>query len=162
MDIIIRKMKPADTEQVQNVARISWHSTYEGIIPRKVQDQFLSSAYSSERMQQRLNHSHLFVAEARGKIAGFANFSAVNKEGKAELGAIYLHPEEQGKGIGTALLNKGIEALDGVKEIYINVERDNETGKNFYIAKGFEPIKEFEEEFEGHLLMTIRMVLSLG
>ncbi|TYS65007.1 GNAT family N-acetyltransferase [Bacillus infantis] len=157
----IRKMEPNDTEQVQNVAKASWHSTYEGIIPREVQDQFLAAAYSSERMLQRIERSHLFVAEAEGQIVGFANFSPVNKGGKAELGAIYLFPEAQGKGIGTSLLNKGIEELAGVKEIYINVEKDNEIGRNFYLAKGFELIKEFEEEFEGHVLMTIRMVLRL-
>ncbi len=31
-----------------------------------------------------------------------------------------------------------------------------------YFFPGFEHIKEFEEEFEGHVLMTIRMVLRLG
>ncbi|MCP1158746.1 GNAT family N-acetyltransferase [Bacillus infantis] len=161
MTLTIRKMEPNDTEQVQNVAKASWHSTYEGIIPREVQDQFLAAAYSSERMLQRIERSHPFVAEAEGQIVGFANFSPVNKGGKAELGAIYLFPEAQGKGIGTSLLNKGIEELAGVKEIYINVEKDNEIGRNFYLAKGFELIKEFEEEFEGHVLMTIRMVLRL-
>jgi ribosomal protein S18 acetylase RimI-like enzyme len=162
MVAIIRIIDSIDIGQVQEVARTSWHSTYEGIIPRVVQDRFLTAAYSSERMQQRLEGSHLFVAEEGGQIVGFSNFSQVSMDGKAELGAIYLLPEAQGKGIGTALLNKGIEDLAGVKEIYINVERENEIGKSFYRAKGFETIKEFEEEFEGHLLKTIRMVLRLG
>jgi len=33
--------------------------------------------------------------------------------------------------------------------------------KNFYEAKGFKVVKEFDEEFEGHVLKTIRMVLNL-
>lgn len=135
MTLTIRKMEENDIEQVQNAAKASWHSTYEGIIPREVQDQFLAAAYSSERMLQRIERSHLFVAEAEGQIVGFANFSPVNKEGKAELGAIYLYSEAQGKGIGTSLLNKGIEELAGVKEIYINVEKDMKSAGIFIYQK---------------------------
>ena len=101
------------------------------------------------------------MAEIAGKIVGFANFSPVKEDGKAELGAIYLYPEQQGKGIGSALLQKGIDVLEGIKEIYINVERENKIGKTFYEAKGFEVVKEFDDEFDGHILKTVRMVLKV-
>lgn len=77
------------------------------------------------------------------------------------MGSIYLYPEYQGKGIGSALLQQGIKNLDGVKEIYINVEKDNQIGKTFYEAKGFEIVKEFDDEFDGHILKTVRMALKI-
>ncbi|RHW43268.1 GNAT family N-acetyltransferase [Neobacillus notoginsengisoli] len=161
MKFIIRKMKPEDTKQVQQVAKTSWNATYEGIIPQNIQERFLKSAYNDEMMERRLEHSLMLVAEEDGKIVGFANFSKVREGGKVELAAIYLYPEFQGKGIGTALLNEGIARLEGIEELYINVERDNVIGKTFYEAKGFETVEEFDDDFDGHILKTIRMVLKV-
>ncbi|QFT91127.1 Protease synthase and sporulation negative regulatory protein PAI 1 [Bacillus sp. THAF10] len=159
MKLVIRKMNEEDIQQVQQVAKISWNHTYEGIIPREVQDNFLQSAYNDAMMHRRLEQSIVFVAEMEGKIVGFANFSGVKDEGKVELAAIYLYPEFQGNGIGTKLLEKGIIYLDGVKEMYINVEKDNAIGKAFYEAKGFQVVSEFDDDFDGHILKTIRMKL---
>ncbi|MGJ7034924.1 GNAT family N-acetyltransferase [Anoxybacillus eryuanensis] len=160
MAYVIRKMKQEDIKQVQYIAKITWNATYEGIIPSGVQENFLKLAYSDEQMKQRLQHSTFFVAEVGDNIAGFSNFSSIREDGEVELWAIYVHPEQQGRGIGSALLQKGIQ-IDGVNKIYVNVEKDNQIGKTFYEAKGFEVVKEFDEEFDGHMLKTIRMVLKL-
>ncbi|AND41422.1 GNAT family N-acetyltransferase [Cytobacillus oceanisediminis] len=161
MGYLIRKMEQEDIKQVQEVAKTTWNATYEGIIPLEVQEKFLNSAYNDDRMMQRLGRSTLYVAEIEGRVVGFANFSQVREDGKVELGAIYLYPEQQGNGIGSALLQKGIKDLEGVNKIYINVEKDNKIGKTFYEAKGFEVVKEFDDEFDGHILKTIRMVLKV-
>ncbi|MEC5425707.1 GNAT family N-acetyltransferase [Virgibacillus sp. C22-A2] len=161
MTYTVRKMKDNDIAQVQYVAKVSWNATYEGIIPLSIQANFLKLAYSDEMMKRRLETSTIFVAEFDGKVAGFANYSPVSEDGKVELGAIYLIPDHQGKGAGTALLKKGIDELEGVREIFINVEKDNEIGKTFYDAKGFEFVSEFDDDFDGHILKTIRMVLQV-
>lgn len=160
MNVSIRQMQKEDIASVQEVAKISWHDTYEDLIPIDVQNRFLNSAYSNESMVNRLKHSHLFVAEVDEKIVGFANFSPVQKDGNIELGAIYLNPAYQGKGIGTSLLAKGIE-MDGVKKIIVYVEKENEKGMNFYHTKGFEFVSEYEEEFDGHLLKTVCLKLTI-
>jgi ribosomal protein S18 acetylase RimI-like enzyme len=161
MEYTIRKMVKSDIKQVQDVAKTTWNATYEGIIPFEVQENFLKFAYNDENMQQRLERSTLFVAEVEGSVVGFANFSPVSEEGKVELAAIYLYPEQQGKGIGSALLQKGMNELEDVKEIFINVEKENKIGKTFYEAKGFKVVKEFNDDFDGHMLKTIRMVLKI-
>lgn len=161
VSFIIRKMVKQDTKKVQDVARKSWSATYEGIIPFEIQENFLESAYNDEMIEKRLSSSFLFVAEVENNIVGFANFSPVKNKGEAELGAIYLYPEHQGKGIGTALLYEGIKNLDGVREIYINVEKENKIGKTFYEVKGFKTFEEFDDDFDGHTLRTVRMVLKV-
>lgn len=160
--IIIRTMSEADTKQVQQVAKTSWNATYEGIIPSAIQESFLNSAYSDEMMRRRMDHSLMLVAESEGNIVGFANYSKVRDGGKVELAAIYLYPECQGKGFGTELLNEGIARLKGMNELYINVERDNLIGRTFYEAKGFKVIEEFDEDFDGHLLKNVRMMLQVA
>ncbi|TVY06892.1 GNAT family N-acetyltransferase [Paenibacillus cremeus] len=160
MELLVREMRANDIPQVQNVAKTSWNATYNGIIPIEVQENFLKSAYNDEMMLRRLERSHVYVAELNGEIVGFANFSFVKEDGKVELSAIYLYPEYQGQGIGSALLQEGIKYSRGVKEVYINVEKDNVIGRRFYEAKKFEYVKEFDDDFDGHVLKTVRMVLK--
>lgn len=161
MDFPIRTMTIEDTIQVQQVAAASWHATYDGIIPLHVQNQFLKNTYSESMMARRIANSILLVAEQQGKVVGFANFTQVDEEGESELAAIYLLPEAQGKGIGTALFLKGIEQLMDVKTVVLTVEKENKIGKTFYEAKGFNVIDEFEEDFDGHKLQSIRMRYSI-
>lgn len=87
MTYVIREMKQEDIHAVQSVAKIVWHDTYEGIIPREIQDSFLDEAYSDEKMKYRLENTHLFVAEEEGEVIGFANFSPVRLQNEAELGS---------------------------------------------------------------------------
>ncbi|MGE8078792.1 N-acetyltransferase family protein [Peribacillus loiseleuriae] len=161
MECTIRPMQKEDIKEVQQVAQTSWHTTYEGIIPLEIQESFLNSAYNDEMMQRRLEHTIIFVSEVEGKIVGFANFSPVNESGEAGLEAIYLYPEYQGEGIGTALLREGIKNLEGVKAILINVEKENKIGATFYKSKGFKMVSEFDDDFDGHILKTVRMVLHV-
>ncbi|RCW63958.1 acetyltransferase (GNAT) family protein [Saliterribacillus persicus] len=111
-------------------------------------------------MEKRLSGSFLFVAETDNNIVGFANFSPSN-QGEVELSAIYLYSNYQGKGIGTALLKEGVRSIDGIRVIYIDVEKENTIGNTFYEAKGFKTVEEFDDNFDGHILKTIRMVLKV-
>ncbi|HZG59256.1 MAG TPA: GNAT family N-acetyltransferase [Anoxybacillus sp.] len=161
MEFIIRQMQKEDIQQVRQIAKTSWNYTYKGIIPLEIQESFLKSAYNDDMMQRRLERSFIFVSEVDGKVVGFANFSPVKEERETELLAIYLLPEYHRKGIGTALLKEGIKNLEGVKEVFVNVEKDNQIGTNFYKAKGFEVVSEFDDDFDGHILKTVRMVLKV-
>lgn len=154
-------MVQEDIERVQAVARKSWHATYKGIIPLTVQNNFLDSAYSDDMMDRRLAHSLVFVAEVDDLLVGFANYAKLNDQGEVELTAIYIDSEYQGAGIGTALLQAGIEEINGIERIWIDVEKENKIGRDFYHAKGFQIVKEFEDDFDGHLLQTVRMQLTI-
>ncbi|KGR76986.1 GNAT family N-acetyltransferase [Ureibacillus sinduriensis] len=161
MEMNIRPMQDEDIKQVQDIAKTTWYATYKGIIPVEVQNNFLKTAYSDENMKRRLERSFLYVAEVEGKVVGFANYSPIRDGGKVELAAIYLYPQLQGLGIGTALLQQAIIDLEGIKEIYINVEKENHIGKAFYEAKGFKIVEEFDDLFDGHTLKTVRMVMKI-
>ncbi len=161
MDYLIRKMKKRDMKQVQDVAKTSWSATYEGIIPMDIQERFLKTVYSKQNLKWRLKNTTFFVAEINHRIVGFANFFQVPESGRVELGAIYIYPEYQGAGIGTAFLRAGIDQF-GLRELHLNVEKNNQIGMNFYHAKGFEVVAEYDDNLEGHMLNTVRMVLRLG
>ena len=161
MDVIVRHMQEKDIQQVQQVAQTSWHDTYADIVSFEARDSFLQAAYNESVMQNRMENSFFHVAEVKGEIVGFANFTPVTEEGKTELAAIYLYPEQQGRGIGTALLDEGLHHIKGVKEVMVDVEKENEKGNTFYKARGFEVVDEFEENFAGSILKTVRMGLKI-
>ncbi|MEY9977647.1 ribosomal protein S18 acetylase RimI-like enzyme [Lysinibacillus sp. RC79] len=157
---IIRHMQKNNIIFVQEIAKKSWHHTYEGIIPHEIQNRFLQVAYSRDRLLDRIENSLFLVAILDESIVGFANFSNV-VDGEAELYSIYLLPETQGKGIGTALLQEGIKMLPDLTSLLVCVEKENTIGMNFYQAKGFKKIEEFDELFDGHLLKTVKLSLKL-
>ena len=64
-------------------------------------------------MKERLESSPFLFAVLEESIVGFANFSN-GKNDEAELLAIYVLPETQGKDIGSALLKHGIHMLSEI------------------------------------------------
>ncbi|KHF38909.1 GNAT family N-acetyltransferase [Halalkalibacter okhensis] len=154
----IRKATLDDIANIQNITKITWNQTYEGLIPSEIQDKFIESAYSNENMEKRVRHSLFLVATVNDRVIGFANFFL--RESEAILGAMYISPNEQGKGFGSEILAAALEDLKGVSKIYVEVENGNKTGEAFYQAKGFSLLEEYEDDFYGHILKTKRMVLD--
>lgn len=154
-------MRENDIILVQEIARESWYATYEGIIPKMIQDRFLQTAYSKERLTMRLHNSPFLVAILDERLVGFANFSN-SIDGKVELFAIYLLPNYQQRGIGTTLLQHGIQECKGATSLIVCVEKDNEIGMRFYKDKGFKIIEEFNELFLDHTLKSVRLELKLA
>lgn len=161
MKYTIRKAHPDDIAQIQRIAKESWKETYEGIIPRNIQNSFINMAYSDEMLKKRFEKSNMFVSVYDDIASGFADFSPVNVRGEIEIAALYIDPVHQGTGSGTALLNKGISNLGVAKNVFVNVEKENQDGIAFYKARGFTVVSEFVEGFNGHILRTVRMVLTL-
>lgn len=159
--ISIRKMEEKDIIAILEIAVKTWHATYNGIIPIEVQNNFLKMAYNENRLNARINNSLFLVAEKDGILKGFANFSELKENTKLELEAIYIDPSSQGNGMGTLLIDYVINTINDVKEIYLNVEKENMIGRTFYESKGFETIDEFDDNFDGHILKTVRMLYKV-
>ena len=103
----IRAAVQADAHAIAHVHVESWRTTYAGILPEAYLaglDQTLRTTLWQEWLA---GSTVIFVAERHGKVVGFAH-SGPNREPNdncdAELYALYLLKEEQGIGIGTALL----------------------------------------------------------
>ncbi|CAM3866703.1 GNAT family N-acetyltransferase [Alkalicoccus chagannorensis] len=154
----IRLMQQEDTAAVQEVAAVTWHDTYDGLIPEAARISFLNEGYSDSMLARRREKSLFLVAEEGGTVIGFANFSFVNQEGKAGLGALYIHPDHQGRGVGSALLEAGKAELKGLQELFVDVEKDNRSGRRFYEAKGFRFLREFDDPIDGYPLISVEMM----
>ena len=153
----IRLMEEKDIPSVQHVEHMSWHDTYEGIIPKKVRNVFLEKAYSRPMLEKKLENGIIFVAIHEDIVNGYAHFTPVDENGDSLLAAIYLLPTVQNKGLGSMLLEEGIKQLEGLQTITLEVEEENEAAKHFYKRKEFIEVERYVEQFFDYDLHTIRM-----
>lgn len=154
----VREAGADDVRGIQRVARTTWDDTYDESIPASVRAEFVSQAYSSDLLRRRMESNVFLVAAEGGEILGFADFRSLS-EREAELAAIYVLPEMQGRGIGTRLLEAGIGAFPPRTSFVLRVERDNAQAQRFYEAHGFRRAGQYEDAFYGHVVHEMEMIL---
>lgn len=140
--VLIRRARVTDAPAIERVARATWKDTYTGLIPKEVQARILNRAYTEEGLFRAIDRpsSWFFVAEAGGTVVGFAEFAPRSEE-KVDLLRIYVLPEHQRAGIGSALLEAGLDAIRRSNENYTRlvagVEIGNSKAIRFYEKHGF-------------------------
>ncbi|MDF9744386.1 GNAT family N-acetyltransferase [Natrinema salsiterrestre] len=141
----------ADVRGIIRAHGLAWRNAYDGLLPAEVL-QARSVDPSDDEIDKwverlRENSDGVLVAvDTSDTVRGFADVRWGSSATKAfvgpnegELKAIYVAPDRWGRGIGTALLEAGIEALpDSIERLRLEVLADNDVGKRFYEARGFE------------------------
>ena len=141
----VREAELGDVSGIADVHIKSWHSTYRGIVADDFIDN-LTHSRSAERWGKILSdaESTAFIKVAvgeEGRIVGFA-VGGRERDGDqnydAELYAIYLLKEYQGKGIGRQLLSDVARGLmeKSFRSMLVWALRDNHSARKFYRALG--------------------------
>ncbi len=144
--IVYRKANVKDALAVAKVHVESWRKSFAGIVPQAFLDN-LTVEKREQAFRQRFGDANykMFVAEtAKDEIVGFADFGAARESDfafEAELYAIYLLREFQGKGIGENLfrLCQKEMSADGFDSMYL-------------IALEVSPYKSFYEKMGGKIV----------
>jgi ribosomal protein S18 acetylase RimI-like enzyme len=137
----LREARPDDADAVRRVAEAAWHDAHDDIVGADAVDDFLAEYYDPADLRERYRDgdSTTFVA-VDDRLVGYA--AGVPGEDAYSLGAIYVHPERQGEGVGAALLDR-VEARardEGFDTLRLVVMRDNDPARGFYEAHGFEHV----------------------
>lgn len=91
--------------------------------------------WSPERLGASLERMPHVVAEGEdGRIVGVANLGP--KHDRSVMWKLYVHPDTQGAGVGTALLDAVIE-LNGEQTLWLERIDGNDKVAAFYAARGF-------------------------
>ena len=115
------------------------------------------SWFAGQMMQLALRRPGVIVDLLRSLVSA----SDANQiiAGQIELTYIGVAPEEQGHGLGTALLDAFSQAAfqSGYTSIALSVETDNPTAVKLYSKRGYKIIKTFREgRFERHRMVLLR------
>ncbi|HEX8247970.1 MAG TPA: 3-deoxy-manno-octulosonate cytidylyltransferase [Pyrinomonadaceae bacterium] len=142
--IVYREATVEDARAVARVHVRSWQKSFTGIVPPEFLDS-LSVEKRERAFSERFGEANykMFVAETqRDGIIGFADFGKARKSDfgfEAELYAIYLLPEFQGKGVGARLFRLCQQAMiaDKINSMYL-IALDVSPYKSFYEKMGGE------------------------
>lgn len=154
--VFLRAATRNDALSISQVHVSSWRTTYRDIVSA----QFLNELNAEQRVprwQQVIDSgSHLIVAEKDSQVVGFISGGRIREsleDHDAELYAIYLLQDAQGKGIGTALLIELARCLRdaGHRSMIVWVLTANDA-LGFYSKTGATLISQKEIEIGGALL----------
>ncbi|GGB11832.1 GNAT family N-acetyltransferase [Macrococcus hajekii] len=147
----IRRATLEDIPAIRRVATMAWHDTYQNIVAASTIAQFLTAAYSDERLEKRLDSSLFLIAEEQKQVVGFTNF--INGT-ELYLAAIYVIPGFQRQNIGGQLIEEGLKIFDHYKELFVEVASDNHAARRFYEKYNFILVREYEEDLFGEKVTT--------
>lgn len=140
--IELRRARAEDVEDIEAVARMTWADTYDGLIPHEAQAEYLDQSYTPEALLPAIEHPDrwFFVASHEGEVIAFADFGPVDDR-TIELFRMYVDPAVQRLGVGSELLQAGLDAARATgrpyRKILLYVEDGNVKGQRFYSKHGF-------------------------
>lgn len=138
-DVRVQPAEARHLEGVQRVAQTTWRATYRGTILDADIERFLERNYSIAALEQILERPliSLHVALDGEELVGYAT-AGVNRYGEAELFAIYVLPDYQGRGVGRLLWQaaRAFLAATGRDDFILWVLDSNETARRFYERQG--------------------------
>ena len=138
---IIRQYADSDCEAVVDV----WYAASLVATP------FLSREFLTEvRKNIRsiwLQKAETWVFEIDHKVLGFLSLIG------NEVGGLFVHPDAQGRGVGTALVDKAADLRD---ELFLDVFEENMVGRRFYDSYGFGFEYKHVHEKTGQVQMRMR------
>ena len=146
---MIRTARPEEATAVALVHIETWRVAYAHVFPREELEHM--SAERVERRAELHRRSPPIVAEVDGEIVGFVSVGPANdSDSDGEIYAIYVLPQHQGHGHGSALLRAGARELlaHGSRGIVLWVLRENAPSRLFYERMGGRHLRGQDEERE--------------
>ena len=141
----LRRAQVADAEAIAGIAvRTWWHSHQDFVSPQALAERTVET--QTPRWVARLQDPELevWVAEAGGRVVGYAAFGASADPDAAPLtgalGALYVDPSAQGAGLGTRLLGHAVARLleRGFEQATLWTFEENRQARAFYEGRGWE------------------------
>jgi GNAT superfamily N-acetyltransferase len=138
MEIVIRLAAAADAEAVHNIVLQALRETNARDYPPSVIDRLVTLP---DKVASHLTIWCAFVALVDGQVVGTGSLNGQT------VSAVYVHPDYQGRGIGTKLMDAVENAATAQSQGALSVQ-SSVTAKPFYTRRGFRVVQEgaFGEE----------------
>jgi len=136
MTLVIRPADGNDLKAVVEVGRRTWPVTYGPIAGEDYVAMGLAKWWTEDANIPAIRAGRVTVAEVDGTVVGIAAVGP--HEHHLVLWKLYVLPEYQGKGIGSALVESVVVSAMGLHpEIRISYLEGNTLAEAFYRGKGF-------------------------
>ena len=102
--MIIRRLREQDAQAVSELIVTTIRISNVGDYPAELMEELVKTE-TPEHVLQRASWTHFYVAEEDGVIIGCGAIGPYwGKEDESSLFSIFVHPDQQGKGIGRAIV----------------------------------------------------------
>lgn len=151
----IRDATDDDHDAIREVARETWHATYDELDAETIEET-VAEWYADDELEAAIEgwyadggfsveldalETEFLLAETDGEIVGFTHGIVQGEQG--DVLRMYVHPEYQGEGIGSALHERLVERLEpAVGRIRALDLASNDNAREFYGKHGFEETDE--------------------
>lgn len=150
IELVLRTAEERDVEAVQRVAREAWETTARGVLGAADREELVGRLYERRTLLEDLGrHSSLFlVATVQDAVVGFAEFVFEGRAG--EVARVAVRPDWQRRGVGSALLRRGLAAFveADIEVVTSAIEPEDQGCRRLFERNGFEVANEPVEEFE--------------
>lgn len=149
---------PADARGIAQVQRASWQGAYLGMLPHRVLTSMAEAqgpGFWQSVLVRSQSRSEVLVAELDEEVLGFISFGAIRERlpgYNSEFYALYVLPEAQGCGIGTAL-------MAGAGRLLV---RQRMVGATVWVLERNEAARRFYERLGGLLLDQLKELRYQG
>lgn len=143
----IRRPSPDDAREVRAAWARAWRAGHREVVSERVLAEVPvdPSPDAVQRWRDRLDtwRDRILVADDDG-VVGFIQIRLEETkpfvgDDEADLKELYVHPDRWGEGVGTALLEAGLDRLPAdVAAVRLETLSGNERAAAFYEARGFE------------------------
>ncbi|WP_394739047.1 GNAT family N-acetyltransferase [Natronococcus roseus] len=171
----LRRLEPgtADARAITRVNALAFREAYDELLPEEVLAGF-GAAPSDGQLREyadrlREDRRGIFLAELEGEVRGYGyvrwgeGTKAFVGPDEAGLKELYVEPDYWGEGVGTALLERCLEALPNeVERLRLETLAGNDVGRRFYEARGFERTGRSEFEIAGEAYPTAIYTLEMA
>jgi len=142
MTVTVRPATTDDVTAIREIADAAWWDTYPGVLDTDQIREGLANLYDADFLEQVLEEREdllFLVAERDGDVVGFASAQQTFAD-EVELYTLFVHPDSQREGVGTALLEAVETAAReaGTERLRTGVLAGNRAARSFFETHGFE------------------------
>ena len=140
MNITIERVQAGHLAEISALAAVIWRAHYPGIITPAQINYMLALMYDVETMRRELESGVTwFRALVNGQLRAFSSLGPTDIATEFKLHKLYVHPDWQRHGLGTALLKEceSTARAHGATTLMLNVNKRNEIAIRAYRQRGF-------------------------
>lgn len=140
MQVVVEPARAEHLAEISALAAVIWRAHYPGIISPAQIDYMLARMYDVEVMRREIESGTAwFRALVDGTLRGFASVGPTETATEFKLHKLYIHPDWQRHGLGSALLQKCESAARarGATTLMLNVNKRNAVALAAYRQRGF-------------------------
>ncbi len=134
----VRTADLTDIDAVLGIGRAAWRATFEPMAGPAYVEAGLARWWTREAVRADIDNGRVLLAEDGDDVRGMA-LTVTRSGGPAELRRLYVAPQQQGRGIGSALLAAVVAATGGDRALELTVLETNHHARRFYARHGFRP-----------------------